>query len=255
MKKRLALSALVFLLVSSPLAEAQIDPRDSVILESKVVYPGVGAPVTLLRVYITNKDTLTNVTLTLVEKSLSGSAYMTLSHPRNFNGVVHRLTSTLGSGFNSLNLVRYNSASPDTFALAAFYDPLNAASAEPPNPARKALWDIKFDTVRADTGRILFDSTRIVDGTVKIFTQFFNKQLRTLKVNFAKGIVTVPNQEAPCPALNVKRDAVLDLADIVGLLNCVFLGTGDCPESRTASDVVILINAVFSGVGPPTEAC
>ncbi|MGH8005356.1 MAG: hypothetical protein ACRECJ_11605, partial [Limisphaerales bacterium] len=70
---------------------AQPDPRDSVILESKIVAPVAGANgsgVVRMKVWITNKDSLTYLTLPLIETSISGGAYMTLSRPRTFNGVV-----------------------------------------------------------------------------------------------------------------------------------------------------------------------
>jgi hypothetical protein len=42
------------------------DPRDSVIIESKTVYPGNGPAAAYVKVYITNKDTLAGYTLCLV---------------------------------------------------------------------------------------------------------------------------------------------------------------------------------------------
>ncbi|MGE5693263.1 MAG: hypothetical protein ACM3YF_05740, partial [Candidatus Zixiibacteriota bacterium] len=51
---------------------AQPDPRDSVILESKIVAPVAGTGgVVRMRVWITNKDSLTFVTMPLIETSLS----------------------------------------------------------------------------------------------------------------------------------------------------------------------------------------
>ncbi len=78
------------------------DPRDSVILESKTVNPGVGKPAARVRVSITNKDTLSIVNLALVERSLTGGAYMTLAWPRDIDSVVTPLTTTL-NGYKILN--------------------------------------------------------------------------------------------------------------------------------------------------------
>ena len=65
---------------------AQPDPRDSLILESKIVAPTAGTGgVVRMRVWITNKDSLTAVTMPLVESSLLGGAYMTLARPRTGN--------------------------------------------------------------------------------------------------------------------------------------------------------------------------
>lgn len=69
-------------------------PGDSIIIESKTLTVSTGVPAAVVRVFITNKDTLTAYTLALVERSRSGGAYMTLSHPRNFDGVVTPLTGT-----------------------------------------------------------------------------------------------------------------------------------------------------------------
>jgi len=57
------------------------DPRDSVILESKTIAPGVGSPAAVVGVFITNKDSLSNVTLALVEMTFprkSGQLVKTL---------------------------------------------------------------------------------------------------------------------------------------------------------------------------------
>ena len=67
------------------------DPMDSIILESKTAHPGAHsgfaadtAAFVYLKVYITNKDTLTAISLALKETSISGGAYLTLARPRNF---------------------------------------------------------------------------------------------------------------------------------------------------------------------------
>lgn len=172
-------------------AFAAPDPRDSVILESKSVKPGTGSPAAVFRVSITNKDSLGAFSLVLAEKTLTGNAYMTLSWPRNDTGVVRRLTATL-QGFTLFAGNRYNSASPDTFAYAALFDPGNPDSYEPPNLTRKPFYEIKFDTVRTDTGRIVFDSSRITSPYgANSPTVFSTKRGSEIPVNFVRGIITV----------------------------------------------------------------
>jgi hypothetical protein len=171
---------------------AQPDPQDSVILESKIVAPVAGASgsgVVRMRVWITNKDSLTFVTLPLIETSVSGGAYMTLSGPlpRNFNRVVVPLTTTLQTQ-RIFNGARYNSSSPDSFLIAGGFDPLDPATIEPPNVSRKALWDIKFDTVisQAQVGFVQFDSGRVAQSLT-----FTNTLPSDHTPNFVKSIFQV----------------------------------------------------------------
>lgn len=172
-------------------------PGDSVIIESKTVNVGTGTPAAVVRVFITNKDTLTAFTLALVERSLSGGAYMTLSHPRNYDGVVTPLTETLQFYIESkiFNGNGYNSSSPDTFAVAGFFDPLDITSLEPPNWTRKAFLEIKFDTVTAGPagGAVEFDNAWIRNYA----TSFVDQRPEDIKPNFVKGTITVT---APSPS-------------------------------------------------------
>ncbi|HEU4437487.1 MAG TPA: hypothetical protein VFR89_08480, partial [candidate division Zixibacteria bacterium] len=169
---------------------AQPDPRDSVILESKTVAPVAGASgsgVARMKVWITNKDSLTYLTLPLIETSTSGGAYMILSRPRTFNGVVVPLTGTLRF-FAAANMSRYNSTSPDSFLVAAGFDPSDPTTIEPPNTARKPVWELKFDTVssQAQVGTVQFDS-----GRVTLSIQFTNTEPSDLPVNFVKSVFQV----------------------------------------------------------------
>jgi len=175
---------------------------DSVIIESKTLNVSTAPPAAVVRVFITNRDTLANLTLALVERSLTGGAYMTLSHPRNFNGVVTPLTGTLqfyiavifsGNG--------YNSTSPDTFAVAGYYDPTDiATTAEPPNWTRKAFLEIKFDTVSAGPagGTVEFDNAYIRRGSSSVYTCFVDLRATAIKPNFLKGTqnIMVPNSSS-----------------------------------------------------------
>lgn len=260
MKK--AASTLVLCCFSFTLALAQPHPRDSVIIESKTIAPGVGttqAPAAFVRVYITNKDSIASLTLPLLTKSVTGGAYMTLSHPRTETGegVANFLTSTL-SWARFFNGNRYNSSSPDTFLLAALFDIANpAATQEPPNLARKPFLDIKFDSVWANAGTVCIDSALTLNGVVRKDVSFVDRKGNAIKPNFVKGTITVQPEELPCAAarLDLKENNVLEMADVVLLMNCAFLGKGNCKGTYTAADVVALLNAIFSGIPLPPGTC
>ncbi len=167
-------------------------PADSIIIESKMIQPGADAGPTgdtssylYVRVFITNKDTLAHVTLPLEIRNTAGGAFAIAGYPRGFNGTMSRLTSTLGNG--AVIAPKINSASPDSanwHGLDVLGDP---STAEPPNATRKALWDLKFDTVIAACGLISLDSIRIFDNTAG----FLKLNGTALPVNFVKSTITV----------------------------------------------------------------
>jgi len=255
--KKSALSLLLVLFAFVLSAQAQPDPRDSIILESKTVYPGAHpgnssdtAAYVYLRVWITNKDSLTFVTLCLIERSTSGGAYMTLARPRSFDGMVNLLTTTLGVQKASLPSPvsipgrRYNSVSPDSFLLAGGFDPLNPATIEPPNAARKALWEIKFDSVLSNLGTIELDTGRVSNNTA-----FTNTVPQDLPVNFIKSVITVELKG------DLNLDGEVRVADVVLELYCVFLGIAppagpsacdvNCDGEITPADVAVFLNYKF----------
>jgi hypothetical protein len=131
----------------------------------------------------------------------------------------------------------------------------NPALLEPPNPVRKAYYDIKFDSVWASNGTIGIDSAFIRDTIRWSINRllFIDPKGREIKPNFVKGTITVQAEEFPCGAarLDLRENRVLELADVVLMLNCIFSGKGDCKENFTAADVVILMNAIFLGAAPP----
>ncbi len=223
-------------------AVALPDPRDSIIIESKFVQFGVGSPATVVRVYITNKDTLGAIGLCLVEKSISGGAYMILSQPRTFQGVVNQLIPTLPD-FQTFVGNRYNNVSPDSFAIASYRIAL--AGEEPPNLTRKAIYEIKFDTVRTNSnnGKVVIDTCRIIEN----WTSLCKPNGEDIKVNFVKGTITVSLADVPAKQpkwYDMNLDGSLDAADAVLLLNCVYLGEGEC-SGATSSDVVKLLNSIY----------
>ncbi|MCI0330862.1 MAG: T9SS type A sorting domain-containing protein [candidate division Zixibacteria bacterium] len=165
MQKNLMITALalLYLALCCTSVWAQVDPRDSVILESKAVAPSANPPdaAVLMGVWITNKDTISEFKLPLDETSLSGGAYLFLSYPRTFTGVVNPQTITL-QWLTDLTSNQYDGVSPDRFTLIGDYNPGDLTTAEPPNAVRKLFWQIKFDTVTVSgpSGQVLFDSVR-----------------------------------------------------------------------------------------------
>lgn len=189
----LIISLFVFAALATT-AFAQPDPRDSIILESKTVDTCLtGAPAFFFNVSITNKDSLTYLTLALRESTINGNAYAlvhkTGANP-TFSTAVTPLTNTLRF-FSAANFSGYNDASPDRFLVAAGFDPGDPDNTiEPPNATRKPVWQIKFrhSSCGVDSmGEIRFDSTR-VSGLPCLFT---NKAPADAPVNFVPGILTI----------------------------------------------------------------
>lgn len=255
-KTRLKLVATVFLLLV-PTAEmfAQTpDPRDSLIIESKIVAPGQAAgpssdtaSYVRFRVWITNKDTLAAVLIPLLETSVSGGAYAMLAYPRNANGVLNRLTSTLSTVVVSAN--PYHGNSPDSAVLAAFSSTPtpDAQNMEPPNSIRKALWEIKFDSVLSNLGTFELDTVNHILGT---YPEFVDISGSSHRYNFVKSVVTV------CLKGDLNCDGDQRVEDVVMMLQCVFVGTGNCDATMTdlncdgaatSSDIVVELNKVFLG--------
>jgi len=173
---------LVFVLFSYGIVNATPDPRDSVILESKVVNPSNGPVAMTVRVSITNKDTLRSLILPVVIRSISGGAFVIIARPRTQSGTLNQLTSTLP--FIITN-DKTNSVSPDSFRW--FSDVFAGSDYETPNLTRKGFWEIKFDTIRPNLGTVEIDSASINTTTV-LFT---TKDLIDLPVNFVKSTITV----------------------------------------------------------------
>ncbi len=208
------------------------DPLDSVIIESKFVIPGSGSPHMNLRVYITNKDNIIGLALPLREETYSGDAYAVLATPRTFNGTVTPLTNTLryssGHNFNF-----YDGVSPDRFLLVGNSDVTDLGNTtEPPNAARKAIWDIKFNSVTGTgncTGKILFDTTldieRIFDNTI----QFVDANKKRVPVNFLRSFVTVAGTVAPTQNLTLQMIPFGNVLKGVGgwvQMKCINSGNG-----------------------------
>ncbi|MCI0330789.1 MAG: hypothetical protein L0196_07545 [candidate division Zixibacteria bacterium] len=237
-----------FLLILTGIGWAQPDARDSIILESKTVAPGAGSPYMTVKVFITNKDSLAYLVLTLKEVTTIGGAYGTLR--RNASGIL-----TFGSVINSLtpsfriysatNFSRYDGQSPDSFIVAAGYDGSDLET-EPPNAVRKAVWEIKFDTIRGGGGTFELDSAMIAGQPGCYFTSL--RPIVDLPVNFVKGVITV------APKGDFNLDLAFSAADIVLLINCVFQSMPppggascdvNCDGQASGADVVLEVQAVF----------
>lgn len=193
MQKNIKVGAGLFFcfLFSYGLAWAQIDPRDSVILESKAIAPSTNPPdaAVLMGVWITNKDTLSEFQLPLDESSLSGGAYLLLAYPRSFSGVVNPQITTL-QWTTSLASNLYDGVSPDRFTIIGDYNPGDLTTAEPPNAARKLFWQIKFDTatISSPSGQVLFDSIR---NNPSARIEFHDLVGTKHRVNFIPSIFTI----------------------------------------------------------------
>ena len=224
------------------------DPRDSIILESKTVTPGSGRPYMTIKAYITNKDSLTYMVLALKEVSTSGGAYGILSRNalgfRTFASVITNLTYTFR--YITAASFRYDSSSPDSFIFAAGFDGSDPATIEPPNATRKAIWEIKFDTVLSSVGTFVLDSAVVVGQP----SSFINTRPVDVPVNFVKSVITVAY-----PKGDFNQDFRMSAADIVLLLNCVFQSMPppggascdlNCDGQPSAADVVLEVNAVFN---------
>ncbi|HXF49299.1 MAG TPA: hypothetical protein VNL73_07740 [Verrucomicrobiae bacterium] len=251
---KLILSIGLFLLAFASLSFSQPpDPRDSIILESKTVAPGFylgsssdTAAYLYIKVFITNKDSLSYMVLPLLETSISGGAYATLARPRSFLGMVSPLTNTLRY-YTDISYGSYTSTSPDTFAVAAGFDGVDPSTIEPPNVARKAVWELKFDSVLFAAGSFELDSTRIAN----LPATFTTMAPVDLTVNFLKSIITVPS----APKGDLNWDLAVTFADVGFILNCVFFAIPPPPGSSacdlncdglsTPADIVLELNAVF----------
>ncbi|MGE5693446.1 MAG: putative Ig domain-containing protein, partial [Candidatus Zixiibacteriota bacterium] len=245
MKSKLLLMLVGLLLVVPALAWGQVNPLDSAILESKTVAPGVypgaatdTAAYLYVRLSITNADSLTFITIPLIETSLSNGAYGILARPRNFYGLLSPLTTSLQAQ-KVFSVSKYNSSSPDSFLLAGGFDPLDDATKEPPNLVRKPFWDIKFDSVVATSlpGQFQLDTGQVVQRIA-----FTNTVPQDKKPNFVKALITV--DVPPCRITNCGsaggpvlygRPYSFDFdADVQGVVWSVSIGPGSINPSTGA---------------------
>jgi hypothetical protein len=183
------------LLVPGTAKGARPHPSDSIIVESKTVAPVAGpcgSAGLKVRVWMTNKDSLANVTVPLEQKSLSGGAYAALSRKADCKtratGACFSYLGPEGSLASRLsNFKMYNGVSPDTVLFTATLgDPTSDEQKFPPSAKRRPLLDIQFDSVYG-SGQFVLDSGRVLANTI----QFVSLNGRMIPVNFTKGIITV----------------------------------------------------------------
>jgi len=207
-KRLLALIA-VFLLMIPAMALAGIpDPADSIIIEQKTAAPVAGACNSALlrvRVLITNKDSLGNVTIPFLTTSISGGAYSIVSRPLNcsaartspvafdFTYPVAQPSLTPRLGTRVPSFAGYHSNSPDTFMFTGTFDPTDDDTKLPPNLTRTELLQIKFDSC-SNLGVMDIDSGKVLQSTI----QFVDTRGTTIFINFVKGSVT---QSIPPPVI------------------------------------------------------
>ncbi len=260
------ITAGIFFLWASVAAAQLPDSRDSMIFESKTVYPqsgpAAGESVMRVRVSITNKDTLLAWTIAIVESTLVGNAYATLGRSnngtggRNFNSCIthlpHPSDGRIKMGASApFSVVSYHSTSPDTFSTGSFSPAGEDTTKEPPNSTRRALFEIKFDSVRG-LGQFVLDSTRVLANRCR-FTRVPSGQ--GVEVNFVRGIITVHS-----PKGDVDLDGELTASDVIASMNNYFLGIPppagasfcdiDC-DGPSVSDIVLLMLLVFLGYNQP----
>jgi len=256
-------SAIVSFLLLTTTAFAQVpDPADSIIIESKYAAPKNGAcqsAVLRVRVYITNKDSLGNVTLPFLFTSKSGGAYATLSRPANCSS--DRAASATVFDFiypdptrlptRATNSQNYHSNSPDSFPWSGN---LQIDQELLPNSTRTPFLEIKFDTVRTNLGTFEIDTTRIGFSS-PVFVTLLGGAV--IPFNFVKSTITVRING------DMNLDGLLTSPDVVLILNCVFLGMispagagacdVNCDGMPTPADVVDELNGVFLGMAFPCQ--
>jgi len=251
MKKLVLLFGFFFFGFAS-FALAQPDSRDSVILESKIVLPGAGDPAFTMKVYITNKDSLRAFFLVLKKNRIEGEADVFIPYTCCADRFVNYLTNTLLDRRVCIPECYIGPfVNPDTLFMWGRWDYEQVSTLEPPNAVRKALWEIKFDSVYPPPGSVEYDSAQYF-GFV---TSFVNIQGQQIPVNFVKSVITVR------PKGDFNLDGSLSGADVVELLNCVFdmpMPAGgaypcdlNCDGRRSPADVIWELYAVFMGQAFP----
>ncbi|MCI0330790.1 MAG: dockerin type I domain-containing protein [candidate division Zixibacteria bacterium] len=229
---------------------AQPDVRDSIILESKSVEPGHRGETDTsaylyVKVYITNKDSLAYMVLSLKEVSTYNGVYGILGYPRTFTGVITPLTPSFRYGVATI-FSKYDGISPDSFVIGAGADGTDPNTFEPPNGVRKAVWEIKFDSAITYNypGTFELDSAVVSGQPGCYFTKI--SPVADLPVNFVKSVITVAYDKG-----DMNEDGRITAVDIIWTILCVFnemtppAGVGacdlNCDGRLSAADVVFEI--------------
>jgi len=184
------------------------DPRDSIIIENRLTtryYGMCGSAIWRIRVWITNKDSLENITLPLEIRASYQAGYATLSRPADCGPytTASAFSVLLPAGqlpFQDGRFELYDGSPPDTFMFEASSDPTQEASKVPPNSTRRALIDIKFDTIKGGGGPCPIDSTLFPPSSTISFT---NAAGYKVPVNFVEGYISIiahPPFISNCPS-------------------------------------------------------
>ena len=250
--RKAALLTLGVYLAAPILLSAQLlpDPHDSIILESRAVAANLtGSPAFRVKVYITNKDSISYMVLAVAERTIAGTAYALLnrtgSNTLTYASVVTNLTNTLRY-YTGVSFGAYNNASPDSFLVMAGFDGANLETIEPPNAVRKPVWELKFRHSSDSAGQVLLYRSVIAGAPC----HFVNTRPVNLPVNFLPGVITVISKGD----LNLGGDGVTG-ADIVWEIRCIFGGETppagrsacdlNCDGEITASDIVVMLTYNF----------
>jgi hypothetical protein len=177
---------------------------DSIIIESRAVAAGLSAtpPDTAfeLKVYVTNKDTITYMVLALRVTTFSGTGYAVLTDDgtgfRDFVDVVRPLNSALDRA-TFFDAPGYDEASPDSFLAGGGWNPTPSfprARSEAPNAVRDDIWSLRFKQTTAASGCVLFDTVTWSQPTGFAVIQYNpGFTIVDVPVNFVAGIVDVGN--------------------------------------------------------------
>jgi len=204
----------------------------------------------LITISISNSDTLQAVSLPFIIRSATGEAWGRVIAPYDSSvRFIGPITTQDTLGNRRINTEGVDEVSEDSILIGI----LTALPPEDwllPGPMRPILTlslhtDFPYGTFEIDSGKIL-DS--------RLF--FVNAQIQKIFPAFIKGMETVQALKG-----DLNGDGELTAADIVLILNLVFLGIlppedpaladMNCDQQLSPPDVVILLNLVFLGVPPP----
>ncbi len=177
---------------------AQPDPRDSIILESKIVAPNLsGDPAFVMKVYLTNKDTITYMVLSLRAQTISGNGYAVLDDDgaggRDFPDIINAVNNTLDRS-TFFDAPGYDEVSPDSFIAAGGFAPTPSnprARSESPNSVRDDVWEIRFKSTTSSFGEVKFDTVTIGQPTGIAVIRWPGPTIVDVPINFVSSIIQV----------------------------------------------------------------
>jgi hypothetical protein len=196
--KRILILLAGLLLVVPALAWAQPAPGDSMIIEEKTVNTGLsGDPAFVVKLYVTNNDTVTYMVLSVREQTSSGSGYADLDDDgaggRDFPDVVNAVNNQLDRS-TFFDAPGYDGASPDSFIIAGGFAPTpsNPRARSKPGPAlvRDDVWEIRFKG-SSGIGDVSFTPIVLGQPTGFAVIQWPGPSIVDKSVNFVGGPVHI----------------------------------------------------------------